>query len=311
MVHWKSVRCMRMMLAALLAWSMATSPETWADMTTKQQHKNSATIAWYQHYGPYTDPGAYVIAFADLPEDLGALCTRIKAQLIHPVADLPQYQHRLPKGRENEDPNYPTVNALLAGLYARDPRGLVADRPPEHRLVVSCRYHALLLAAILKHRGIPVRIRYGFASYLAPLAPGRHIYHVICEVWNPDEQRWMLVDPDRNMVDFPRTQFAFAWEVWQQYCRDDLNPAFYGVADWWGAHPILDVLCHDMAAVLGHEHVYWEHPPVSSNPQMNVAQLPDEQLEVLNHLAVLLKTPELNHQELQVLYDTHQFLQFP
>jgi hypothetical protein len=299
---------MQMMLALYLVWSMGASSDTWAEIIPKQQHKNKATRAQYQNYGPYTDPGEYVNAFDDLPKELEALCTRIKAQFIHPIADLPKYRHCLPEGRVNEDQDYPTVKALLAGLQARDPRGIVADRPPEDRLVVSCRYHALLLAAILKYRGIPVRIRYGFASYLAP---GRHIYHVICEVWNSEEKRWMLVDPDRNIVDFPRTKFAFAWEVWQQYRQDNLNPAFYGVADWWGPHPILDVLCHDMTAVLGHEHIYWEHPPVSSDPQIDVAQLPDEQLEVLNQLAILLQTPELHHQELQLLYNSHQFLQFP
>jgi len=67
---------------------------------------------------------------------------------------------------------------------------------------------------------------------------------VICEVWHEPEQRWLLVDPDRKMVDFSPEQFEFSGDVWLRYKDDKLNPSSYGVPEWWGAHPILSVLCH-------------------------------------------------------------------
>ena len=266
-------------------------------------------LTYYQEYGMYTDPGEYEGLFSKLPESLTDLCSLIKAQLIHPVADLAPYRHLIPKERHNEDAKYPGVKALLSGLLEHNPAGLIPDRRPEDRLVVSCRYHAILLASILKSRGIPTRVRYGFAPYLSR-NNRRHIYHVICEVWNADGHRWMLVDPDRQMVDFPRDRFEFVADVWLRYQHGELDPSKYGVADWWGAHPILDVFCHDIAAVLRTEHLYWEHPPISKDAGMDVQGLPKDQVDVLNTIAKLLQSPEIPVQELQTLYNTHQFLQF-
>jgi hypothetical protein len=303
----KNVWKMSAVLTSVIMSSMSVCPQEVIGMNTKQQEADNVMVEFYRHYGVYTDPGEYADLFTDLPEDFMELCALIKMQFIHPIADLPRYRHLIPKERHNEDAHYPTVKALLTGLLEHNPNGLVSDRKPEHRLVVTCRYHAIFLASILKSRGIPVRVRYGFARYLAP---GRHIYHVICEVWNDQEHRWILVDPDRKMVDFPRKQFAFAGDVWLQYQKGALDPSIYGVADWWGAHPILDVLCHDFAAVQGNEHVYWEHPPISEDDQMDVKSLADNQVEILNKIAELLLEPEKHLQELQSLYETHQFLQF-
>jgi len=125
---------------------------------------------------------------------------------------------------------------------------------------------------------------------------------VICEVWHEPEQRWLLVDPDRKMVDFSPEQFEFSGDVWLRYKDDKLNPSSYGVPEWWGAHPILSVLCHDLASVLGNEHVYWEQPPVTSDSSMEVKNIPSAQVIVLNEVAVLLREPDSGFDELRRLY---------
>jgi len=312
MIYRKIFRCfVWIFMAAMMVFSMCgagISREVFADMENGERYDGGAAMEVYLHYGADTDPGEYERAFVDLPEDLQSLCTLIKSQFIHPAADLPRYRHLLPEGRENEDEKYPTVRALLKGLYDRDSRGLVFDRAPECRLVVSCRYHALLLGAILKYQGVPVRIRYGFASYLGR---GRFVYHVICEVWDAERRRWILVDPDRERVNFPEEEFSFAGKVWQEFRRGNLNPALYGVGDWWGFHPVLDILCHDMAAVLGHEPIYWEQPPISSDPLADPKKLSEEQLAVLDRVAFFLEDPQRYYLELRELYETHDFLQFP
>lgn len=278
------------------------------DTMDTHQEAQAMTLNYYRQYGADTDPGIYAGLFTPLPTTLVELCRMIKAQLIHPIADLPQYRHQIPAERHNDDEHYPTVKTLLEGLMSYNPAGLILERPPEQRLIVSCRYHAILLAAILKYQGIPVRVRYGFAHYLAP---GRHIYHVICEVWNSQEQRWMLVDPDRQKVDFPRRQFAFAGDVWLQYQHAAIDPSRYGVADWWGAHPILAVLCQDFMAVQGKEHpLYWEHPPIAEEVQMDVRAIPEERMAILNQIAIFLQQPDDHLHELQTLYTTYQFLHY-
>ncbi len=270
----------------------------------KQQGK---ILEFYRQYGYYTNPGEYEAMYAHLPDSIPAICKLIKSQLIHPVADLPQYRNLIPVERSYEDLKYPTVETILAGLKTYNSDGLIFDRKPAERLVVSCRYHAILLASILKHQGIPTRVRYGFATYLYP---GYHIYHVICEVWNSNEKRWMLVDPDRQMVDISSEQFESAGDVWMRYQQGKLDPNTYGVPDWWGAHPILDVLCHDLASVLGNEHIYYDRPPVSSDSTMNVKEMPAEKMDLMNKISVLLTNVDVNFNELQKLYDSNPNLQF-
>jgi hypothetical protein len=266
-----------------------------------------AVLDFYRGFGAFTDPGEYGGMYKNLPASLGELCRLIKAQMIHPVADLPLYRGLVPPERSDEDSEYPTVRKILAGLLARNPAGLTPDRKPEQRLVVSCRYHAILLASILKSRGVPVRVRYGFARYLYP---GRYIYHVVCEVWNDRDLRWMMVDPDRQMIDFPRGQFETSDTAWRRYRQGDSDPSLYGVPGWWGAHVILDVLCHDLAAVMGSERIYFDHPPVSSDAGMDVDRLPSDREAVINKAAELLKDPDDNFSELRLLYDTWKILQF-
>ncbi|HEX2920484.1 MAG TPA: hypothetical protein VHO50_04880, partial [Bacteroidales bacterium] len=166
---------------------------------------------FYKQYSSYTDPGEYAYLFKNLPDSLPELCRVIKSQIIHPFAELPNYGEQISKERSNEYTKYPTVKSVLEGLLAYNSSGLVIDRKPEDRLVLICQQNAISLASILKFRGIPTRVRYGFAPYLMP---GFHANHVICEVWNEKESRWILVDPSTGMIDFDRKEFDFSNDVW-------------------------------------------------------------------------------------------------
>lgn len=279
--------------------------------TEKDKNNFSSTVdakilEFYCKYSFYTDPGEYVTMYENLPDSLADICKLIKAQLIHPMADLPQYRDLIPPERSYEDLKYPTVKTILAGLKSYNPDGLIFDRKPEDRLVVTCRYDAILLASILKHRGIPARVRYGFATYLYP---GYNIYHVVCEVWDKKENNWILVDPDRQIIGLTSQQFEFACDAWEKLRSGKLNSETYGVPDWWGSHPILDVLCHDLASVLGNEHIYYDRPPISSDTTMNVKNMPDDQLTLIDDISELMENVDGNFYELQLFYDKNKILQ--
>lgn len=271
------------------------------------QPVDNKILSFYRQYSIFTNPGEYELMYANLPDSLAEICKLIKAQLIHPVADLPKYRNLIPPERSYEDLKYPTVLTILAGLKTYNPDGLIINRKPADRLVVSCRYHAILLASILKHRGIPARVRYGFATYLYPKY---HIYHVICEVWNGNEKRWILVDPDRQMIDISSQQFEFAGNVWIKNQQGKLDPNTYGVPNWWGSHPILDVLCHDLASVLGTEHTYYNRPPISADTTMNVKNMPINQIDTINKISALMANVDANFNELQKIYNENKQLQF-
>ncbi len=264
-------------------------------------------LEFYSGYSSYTDPGKYESMYKNLPDSLTDLCRLIKSQLIHPIVDLPKYRDFIPPERSYEDLKYPTVQTILAGLKSYNQGGLIFERKPDERLVVSCRYHAILLASILKHRGIPTRVRYGFASYIYP---GHNIYHVVCEVWNKKENRWILVDPDRQIIDLTSQQFEFAGDVWLKYRQGKLNPETYGVPNWWGAHPILDALCHDLASALGNEHIYFDRPPISADTTMIVKNMNSDRLALMDNISKLMKNIDDNFDELKELYNANKELQF-
>jgi hypothetical protein len=273
-----------------------------------QHHNDKDVFDLYREYSSYTDPGEYAYLYKNLPESLEELCNLIKCQLIHPV-DVKQFVDLIPKERYFEDPKFHTIEKLLEGLIELDPNGLTFDRKPEHRLVVTCQLHSLLLASILKSRGIPTRLRYGFAPYLAR-GKDLHAYHIICQVWDEKEKRWALVDPDRKMVDFPRDEFELAGDVWQQLQNGEIEPKKYGVAQFWGDYMILDVLCHDFVSVLNRELLYLESPPISAGEDMDVGKIEKNKMEVLNQISMLLKNPDRHINELKALHDKYDFLQY-
>lgn len=67
--------------------------------------------------------------------------------------------------RQPEDDILVTVSAMLSELYRRDSRGFILDREPKDKLVLTCRFVAIMMATILKSKGIPARVRSGNTSY--------------------------------------------------------------------------------------------------------------------------------------------------
>jgi hypothetical protein len=264
------------------------------------------TLEFYKNYSEYTSPGEYSYLFENLPDSLQDLCELIKCQFIHPV-DLGPYRNLIPENRHYEDRKFPSAEKLLAGLLALDSAGLTFERESVNRLVVTCRYHSVLLASILKSRGIPVRLRYGFAPYLAP-GSGLHISHAICEVWNKKEKRWMYVDPDRKMVDFPREQFETGAEAWFSFRGGKVgDPNKYGVPDTWGEIMILGTIYQDFLCVLGYEPLYWEYP-VTQYLSNKISAVDPERLKVLDEIAQLMNNPDENLNRLMEIYKENQFL---
>ena len=71
----------------------------------------------------------------------------------------------------------------------------------------------------------------------------------------------------------------------------------------------MDMLCHDMAAVLGVELLYKERPPISQDEGLDATKMESDKLAVLNDLANLLKEPDQNLKALRALMDKHPCLQ--
>jgi hypothetical protein len=259
-------------------------------------------------FSEYTNPGNYGYLYDDLPESLDDLCTLIKKQLVHPF-DLKKYSKKIPKDRVFEDREIPTVSLMLSELLKRDYRGLVLSRQPENRLVVACVHHSMLLASILRHHKIPVRIRAGYAKYIGDNTNIR-VSHVVCEVWDHKDMKWILVDPDRKRIDFPRQEFEFAYDTWNILRSKDLNEkqyvSRYGSVD----QSTLHLLCHDLSYIIGDEELYWNDPPIVAKSKSGIASLSEDELQLLDKIATFLKEPDFHLVELTGIQKQTYFLHY-
>jgi hypothetical protein len=263
---------------------------------------SSNAFEFYRTYGKHTDPGGFASLYERLPTSLVDLCDLVKAQLIHP-AEIERYADALPEGRKREDASFYSVENMLRELVARNSQGLIADRKPAERLVLSCRFHAMLLASMVKSQGIPARVRVGFAGYFKP-ETGKHFDHWVTEVWNEQDTRWMTVDSDTKRVDIH--DFEIAGDVWLAAQRGEIDPQVYGFHIWWGLGYVVGNLCHDLWASLNEELIYWEGPELfHRGPE----QLSAEETAFVDRLARLLQRPEDNLDELERLRAEHPLLQ--
>jgi len=297
------------MIITILAAVVCFAGENRTNPVHAGQIRNEAELLdFYRQYSEFTDPGEYAYLYKNLPDSLEALCRIIQSQYTNPFV-LAMTGGQIPKERENEMMKYPTVKLALEGLLSYDPSGLVQDRKPEDRLFLICRDNSILLASILKSRGVPVRVRYGYAPYLIP---GFHASHVICEVWNADDHRWVLVDPSTNMIDFSRDQFDFSNDVWEEMQEKKIDPNKYGIPGrYTGIITMTMIVCGDLASILGTEYATYQFPSILSYAIQNNNQLSPEYIEMLNSISELMESIDAeNLSKLQEIHDSTPDIQF-
>jgi hypothetical protein len=270
-----------------------------------QEPPSNDTVAMYRAQTDWTSPGEHATMYAHLPCSERRLCELIKRQLIHPF-ELHKFATEVGEKWRFEDLEFPTVSSMLDGLAERGEPELSTARSPEDRLVVACWHHALLLASMLRHQRVPVRLRAGFARYIGR-GSGLHVGHVICEVWDEKGLRWFLVDPDREKVDFSRRAFEFAPEAWESL-RDGADVSGYRSAHYEDAAAIVHLLSVDMRCVLGREVPYWHDPEIVQASAKGLSPLREEQLGVLDRVASCLRQPDTSLQELAAIQSSNAFL---
>lgn len=269
-------------------------------LSADQLKSEADVLNFYRQYSEFTDPGEYAYLYKNLPASLDDLCNIIRSQFIHPYAELPRYRELIPKERGDESVKYPNVQSILKGLLSHDSSGIMKNREIEDRLILGCRHNAIVLASILKYRGIPARIRTGHVTYLRP---GFHLSHTICEVWNEKDSRWMLVDPSTGMIDFDRVQFEFSHELWFKLQRGDVDLEKYGFPGrYTGLISIVGKISPDLSAILGTEYPVFHYAPMLDNVSENNS-LSQEQIQLINKISELMKSLGAeNLSKLQTIY---------
>jgi len=222
-------------------------------------------LDYYAGHGVMTDPKENGFLFEGLSIEVSALCQVVQGVLIH-LHWADRLGVKLSEQRKNEA-NIRQVAERLKGIWKMSDQPLTVSRPLEKRQVGTCRDFSVMLCAMLRHQHVPSRARCGFATYFLP---GRYEDHWICEYWDADQQRWVMVDPQldefqRQVLqakfdpcDVPSSHFLPAGRAWQLCRADQADPDHFGIFDMHGMWFIRGNLLRDMASLNKVEMLPWD-----------------------------------------------------
>lgn len=279
----------------------------------------------YTNYYPYKD------YYRSLPDDMEKLTNLLHHQVIHRselirsyLSEQSKYDNEIELKKIKEE--YPwyrnrcdddillTAPAITAELFRQDHRGFVMGREIKDKVVITCRYVSVLLASILKAKGIPARCRSGYANYFLRERNNTYYDHWIVQYYHGGEKRWVNVDSDNdyktdfNQCDFPNHEFKWIAKVWLDVRekRDDHKNYIHG-SSLNGMNNLAYALFFDFHALMNDE-VSYLFLPAMLDDQEEFLNLSEENLKKLDHLATLMLDPDENFDELRYLFRNDQWL---
>jgi hypothetical protein len=201
---------------------------------------------------------------ADLPADIGALNAVVQGIIIH-TDWLAAYGVNASDFAQVSRDTLPVADRL--GLVLKDDaRPLTARRSPAQRSVGTCRDFALVLCGLLRSKGIPARLRCGFAAYFTDGWED----HWVCEHGDRETQHWRLSDAQLDDIlknkcgiafdptDIPRDMFLTAGEAWAACRAGERDPDLFSHGETKGLWFAKVNVVRDHYAVNNRETSYWD-----------------------------------------------------
>ena len=215
----------------------------------------------------YAKPGQLTSLDGISPEALGAhaedpveICYPVHGLVIQPN-DAESLG--LPAERFAENQIRPAAK-LIEALLALDSAPLSVVREPERRIIGTCRHFAVISCALLRHHGVPSRVRCGFATYFQP---GQGLDHWITEYRHRESGRWIRIDSEilgqeilAQPEDLRPGQFLSGGEAWRAFRQGEIDASTFGVYGThnWGAGEIRGNAVKDLAALNKVETLPWD-----------------------------------------------------
>jgi hypothetical protein len=265
-------------------------------------------LYYFSQFGRMTNPGPFVDLYADLPADIPSLVKVVQGLLIH-VFWAERYGVKLSVDRQAEV-QLRTLERRLARTLELDPDPLPVARLNIKKIAGNCRDFSVTLASMLQSKGIPARPRCGFGAYFIP---NHYEDHWVCEYWDEQEQRWVLVDAQLdelqrnilqisfNTLDVPRDQFIVGGAAWKMCRSGQANPDQFGIFDMNGIDFVKGNFVRDMAALNKMELLPWDCWGLILN---DTACLRSDDLSLLDQFADLTQADVPDFDGVRQIYES-------
>jgi hypothetical protein len=273
---------------------------------------NGNPLNYYASAGPMTDPGGYTKLFETLPTEISRLVQVVQGLLLH-VFWAERYGEALSEARKQEVQLRP-VAVKLARIQELDDRPLGEPRPLEKRLVANCRDFSVTLCAMLRHQGVPARARCGFATYFVP---DHYEDHWVCEYWQADKGRWVMVDAQIDdfqhealkiafdPLDVPPGQFVTGGRAWLMCRAGEADPDKFGIFDMHGIWFVRGDLVRDFLSLNKVEILPWDGGWGFLKDEK------DMQAEVMDRIARLTLADDTAFEEIRATYKNDSRFHIP
>ena len=283
--------------------------------------KREEILEFYRKTSTYTDLGYYKEFAKNLPNDIEKLCILQRMQIIHPCAFVDKSirtkkdcfwgdMTKVPKERlEYEEDIYPTAQSIIAELLRKNSAYNI-KREAKDKVHITCRGQAILLASILKSKGIPARARSGFAEYIH--YDGIYYDHWITEYFDEKEKRWKLVDADEHcpdhemgfdLNDIPYDKFLFGAEAYlgireNKYKHETI--LYSSAPPTLGLKASIKVLFFDFHSLMNNEIIFLHMPKYIRDKNF---ELTEGEYKELEDLARLMINPNENFEKLYEIWE--------
>lgn len=286
---------------------------------------NEEILYFYKQTSIYTYLGLYKNFAKNLTNDVKELCLLQRGQIIHPVVfddkNIRNFNNtfwgdmtKVPITRlRYEDDLFPTASSMLIELFRKNSNYTI-DREAKDKIHTTCRSQAILLAAILKAKDIPARVRSGYAPYIK--YNGVAFDHWITEYYDNVKKRWILVDADMccdevkfDIYDIPKKDFLFGADAWLGLRRGEIkeDELYYAGYSYnkrkeHCMEAIIRGLFYDFHCVMNDEIIFLHLPKYVYDENF---KLSEEELNELDRLAELMLDLDKNFNELLDIWENN------
>ena len=265
-------------------------------------------LEFYKEQSDISDPKEFSFLFDNLPDSIPDLCEIVHGVISHRESSE-LYGLELTEKRKNEgETRY--VNLILKTIYEYENAPLTKKRKPIKRFAGTCRDFAILLCSILRYKGIPSRVRVGFANYFKT---GKYLDHWVCEYFKSEEMRWVLVDAEVDEIyrkffkitldvfDIPRDKFLVGGQAWIECRKGKLDPILFGVSglDIQGIGLVCGHVLSDLSTLNKVEHLPWDEWCIGTK---KFNELSEEEINTVNEIAKVTIPEVDNLEEIKSLF---------